>query len=282
MTDDGTGPNPYSPLYEAEHGARFERRRLIQEYEVAYDCRLIVVSDAIFPYAVALWEELLHDVTATRNLHVILNSPGGDGETAIRLVRAAQERCARLTIVIPDQAKSAATLLTLGAHDILMGPTSDLGPIDPQFQIPGKPDLVSAKSIIAAVDDATQRVQASPETYPLWASMLADVTAIMVQQARAALARTGDQMREALESNPSRDASEVERLVSILQKPLIDTPQSHGAVISAKDAAAFGLPVTRIAADSDHWRAIWRLWFKYLVLGSVRVYESAKASQVLT
>ena len=49
-------------------------------------------------------------------------------------------------------AKSAATLLTLGAHHIMMGPASDLGPIDPQFFINN--ELVAAKDIIAAVDDA--------------------------------------------------------------------------------------------------------------------------------
>lgn len=71
----------------------------------------------------------------------------------MRLVRSAQARCRRLTVIVPDQAKSAATLLALGAHQILMGPTSDLGPVDPQFQL-GENDLVSAKAIIAAVEKA--------------------------------------------------------------------------------------------------------------------------------
>ena len=46
------------------------------------------------------------------------------------MVRSMQLRCKELTAVAPDMAKSAATVLCLGVHHILMGPGSDLGPID--------------------------------------------------------------------------------------------------------------------------------------------------------
>jgi len=52
---------------------------------------------------------------------------GGDGETAVRLARATQGRCKEFTVIIPDQAKRADTILALGAHYILMGPVGDLG-----------------------------------------------------------------------------------------------------------------------------------------------------------
>ena len=38
----------------------------------------------------------------------------------------------RLRMIVPDLAKSAATLMVLGADSILMSDTSELGPIDPQ------------------------------------------------------------------------------------------------------------------------------------------------------
>jgi hypothetical protein len=270
----------YTPLYESQHASRFERRSLVEQYEADRNCRLIVVSDAIFPYAVVFWEELLSGVDTSCDLHVMLNSPGGDGETAIRLARSAQARCKSLTVVLPDQAKSAATLLTLGAHRILMGPASDLGPVDPQFQINDRGDLVAAKDILAAVDDASAKVQAAPETYPLWASLLSDVTAIKVQQARAAIARSGDLLREALASNPDRSDEEVRALFDRLKGPLIEEPQSHGAVFDADDAAAAGLPVEKMDPAGAQWSAVWRLWAKYAVLGNVAVYESARASQI--
>src|SRR5215469_115603 len=126
---------PRSPLFYAQNALRYERQQLIRNYQDAYDCRLIVVVDQIFHYSVQLFEELLFNASPEQDLHLLLWSPGGDGEVAVRLVRSAQARCRALTVIVPDIAKSAATLLILGADRILMGPTSDLGPVDPQFQV---------------------------------------------------------------------------------------------------------------------------------------------------
>lgn len=280
MGSDPSESSAYTPFYAAQHVARFDRQAAIRSYEEKHTCRLIVVSAAIFPWSVVYWEELLSDVERGCNLHVLLNSPGGDGETAIRLVRMAQARCDQLTVVLPDQAKSAATLFTLGAHAIWMGPASDLGPVDPQFQLePGGP-LVAAKDIIAAVDDASAKIQAAPDTYPLWASLLSDVTAIRVQQARAAIQRSGDLLREAIESNPDRDQPAVDALAQSLKGALIDNPQSHAAVFDADDAVQAGLPARKLDPFDDDWKDIWNLWAKYVALNAA-VYEGTRASQLL-
>ena len=192
----------------------------------------------------------------------MLDSPGGDGEIAVRLVRAAQARCNELTVIIPDQAKSAATLLTLGADHILMSPSSDLGPIDPQFFRSGQ--LVSAKDVIAAVDDAAQKVQESPDTYPIYASLLSDVNALMVMQARSALDRTADLLEEALRSNPNRSIERVENLKDNLEGPLINNPKSHSALFGAHDAIRAGLPATIVDLGGEQWNLIWKLWGQVL------------------
>jgi hypothetical protein len=269
-----------SPLFHAEQAGRYDRQSLINTYEGKFKCRLIVVLDAIFPYGVTLFEELIYDADPEEDLHLLLWSPGGDGETAVRLVRAAQARCRELTVVVPDLAKSAATLLVMGAHHILMGPTSDLGPVDPQFQLLDG-SLASAKDIIAAVDDATEKVQKAPDTYPIHASLLGDITALMVQQARAALERTSDLVEEALKSNPDRTDKEVSELQKTLRRPLIEAPKSHAALFGADDATRAGLPVTKADPRSEQWQMIWRLWAKYFALGPPRAYEGHYASKIL-
>ena len=164
------------------------------------------MSDALFPHSITPFEEVLFDANPSEDLHIFLGSPGGDGETALRLVRQAHARSRRLTVIVPDQAKSAGTLFVLGAHSIVMGPTSDLGPIDPQFLLRDG-SLVAAKAIIAAVDEAERRIQENPATYPLHASLVADVTGILVQQARDSLARTDDLLLAALGCVPDRSTS---------------------------------------------------------------------------
>ena len=269
-----------SPLYEAHHAPRYERQALIRHYQQAYQCRLVVVADILMPNSVTLFEETLFDADRSQDLHIMLATPGGDGETAIRLVRQAQSRCKELTVVVPDQAKSAGTLFVLGADHIYMGPTSDLGPVDPQLLLPDG-SLGAARAIIAAVEDAEQRIQANPQTYPLHATLLADISALMVQQARDALARTKDQVTEALSCVRKRGAKEVKELALKLHGPLIGDTQSHGATISASDAKGFGLPVTEATHDEQRWRDLWRLWMKYRAQSEAKVYESESASVII-
>jgi hypothetical protein len=78
----------------------------------------------------------------------------------------------------------------------------------------------------------------------------------MVQQARSALDRSGDLVREALLSNSDRTLEQVDQLAQALQEKLIDLPQDHGAVVGAKDAEEAGLPVRHADPRSDQWRAM--------------------------
>ena len=267
-----------SPLFEAQNALRYERQEIIRNYQSTYDCRLVVMSDVIFSRSINLLDEMLYDARPEEDLHVLLYTLGGDGETALRLIRQAQSRCKELTVIVPDQAKSAGTLFALGADRIYMGPTSDLGPVDPQFMLSGS--LAAGKAIIAAVEEAERRVQQNPQTYPLHASLLGDITGLMVQQARDALERADGQLREALGSVESRSSETVKEMVATLRGPLLDDSPSHGAVISSKGARALGLPVEEANPTDPRWQTVWRLWAKYVALGAEYVYEGQTASHV--
>ncbi len=275
--DDEPQPS-LTPFFEAAHTNRFERQRLIRKYEDEFGCHLVVLVDAIFPQAIAYFEDLLHDVDRDRDLHLLLASPGGDGETALRLLRAAQARCRRLVVLVLDRAKSAATLIALGAHEIVMSSTSDLGPIDPQF--PRGAELISAKDIIQAVERATLEVREFPDTYPFHASLLSDVNAMMVENARRAMGRTKSQLHEALVANPERSEEETVQLESQLTGPLIDAAESHSALFGLREAMDTSLPVRSLDPESAQWRLIWRLWTRYVASDS-SFYEGRRASHAI-
>lgn len=283
----GVSAPPRTPLFLAQHSERYARQSLIREYEESVRVNLIVVIDQIFPDNLTYLEELLFDLDSGKPLHLLLASPGGDGETAIRMVRTLQSRCSELTVLVPDMAKSAATLLCLGAHKIVMGPAGDLGPVDPQLQIPGGRSLASAKEIVAAIDEAEDRIRNNPDSFPLFASLLSDLNMLMVEQARSSLGRTEALVREALEACPGRTEGEVNNLAAALKAPLIDDPQSHSAVISCDAAQRFGLPAERADFSSAEWTLVWQLWTRYFVLkcfpaGTTAVYEGRRASAILT
>ena len=262
---------------EAQNSGRYERQALIADYERRASCRLVVMVDGIFSEGVTFLEEIIHDADSAQDLHLMLASPGGDGETAVRLAHSMQARCRELTIIIPTEAKSAATLLCLGAHHIVMAPFSDLGPVDPQIW--DGQYLVAAKHIVAAVDDAVEKVLAHPNVAPIYQTLLADLDAIVVQEARSALSRSNELLDEALRSNPDRTPAETDALRESLQLRLIDRPQSHGALFNADDAAAAGLPVIKADLSGDEWALLWRLWARYFAMGpNRRIYEGRNTS----
>jgi ClpP class serine protease len=69
--------------------------------------------DLIHPDSITLFAELLHGADPDKELHLLLRSQGGDAEVAIRLARMAQASCSKFVVVVPDIAKSAATILAL-------------------------------------------------------------------------------------------------------------------------------------------------------------------------
>lgn len=286
-TDGGghlTTPPFRSPLFFAENRDRYERQELIRKYETATGANLIIIIDQIFQTNMTILEELLFDCDASKDLHVLLASPGGDGETALRMVRSMQNRCKTLTVVVPDMAKSAATILCLGADRILMGPGGDLGPIDPQMILPNH-SLVSAKDIVSAVDEAEERVNKNQGAFPLFASLLSDVNMLMIEQARSALERSSALMKEALGSCPARPSDDVDRLCVSLEPPLIKDPTSHSAVISAEAALGYGLPAETADPQCVEWQMLWALWTRYFALGcwprgNHAIYEGRRASHI--
>ncbi|WP_101848561.1 SDH family Clp fold serine proteinase [Zhihengliuella sp. ISTPL4] len=279
MTDGA--PRQRTHLFSAQHADRYDRQQLIRRYQELTRARLIVMVDQVFHHSVTLLEELLSGASPEQELHLLLSSPGGDGEVAVRLVRAMQARCSRLTIIIPDMAKSAATIMALGAHEILMTASSDLGPVDPQFPINGR--LVGAKEIEQAVKDAEARVAEAPDTFPLYSGLLADVNMLMVEQARSAMARSYTLIEEAL-SCSGLDEDSRSQIAEKLKGPLVDDATMHGATVGPDAARSLGLPVTTVDPESESWQLIWALWTRYFHLGAWpagnrSVYEGELASQ---
>ncbi|MDR2943560.1 MAG: hypothetical protein LBU81_00460, partial [Methanosarcinales archaeon] len=54
---------------------------------------------------------------------------------ALRIITILRERFEHISVVVPYVAFSAATILALGADEIIMHPYSNLGPVDPQLSI---------------------------------------------------------------------------------------------------------------------------------------------------
>jgi hypothetical protein len=83
-------------------------------------------------------------------LNLIINGPGGDGTVAEKIIELCRSHCTKFRVVVPNRAKSAATIIALGADEIVMGYCSELGPIDAQVPVVvgGIPRYISVQSFI--------------------------------------------------------------------------------------------------------------------------------------
>lgn len=88
-----------------------------------------MARDAVPPFLDQL-EALPSNV---KSLDLMIVSTGGDPTVAWQIVSLIRERVSRFSVLVPDAAFSAATLIALGADEIVMHPNGNLGPVDPQL-----------------------------------------------------------------------------------------------------------------------------------------------------
>lgn len=69
-------PYSRSPLFEAQHASRYERQRLIRDYQQEYSCRFLAIISPIYPDLVTLLEEALYDASPAEDLHIMLRTLG--------------------------------------------------------------------------------------------------------------------------------------------------------------------------------------------------------------
>lgn len=137
-------------------------KKIIKKYNLE-NYKIIFLYDdhfSISPYHSNQIYEALHETEQGKNILLILLSDGGKIEPAYLISKTANRlKNKKFVVSIPRRAKSAATLISLGADEIHMGLLSELGPIDPQ--IAGFPALGLSNALEKLAVLATQYPKAS-------------------------------------------------------------------------------------------------------------------------
>lgn len=100
-------------------------------------------------------EKVIDECLNTRrreNVVLILCTFGGDPDVGYRIARCLQQKYKTFTIWIAGPCKSAGTLITVGAHEIVMSDHGEMGPLDIQV---GKKDEIwetdSGLTVLSAI-----------------------------------------------------------------------------------------------------------------------------------
>jgi hypothetical protein len=204
--------------------------------------------------------ELLTEASCDR-IDLLLETNGGFTDATEKVVSILRDQVHDLRVIVPKRAKSNGTLLALAARGIVMGATSELGPIDPLITLqPGQ--AVPAQFLIQAPDE--------------------QVNALLKQAALYAMKQTQKLATDLLRAGmlAGKDPGEVDQVVAALSTR--DTYHSHGSVIDHREARRLGLAVEYLEPSEPLWRWLWLLRCMYEQdarrQGVIKIFEGRKIS----
>jgi hypothetical protein len=197
-----------------------------------------------------------------REVDLLIVSNGGDPISAARIVSLLRERFGKVSVLLPYVAYSAATLVALGADEIVMHPFSNLGPVDPQLIIsrPGQggiPERIAcgaedlrnyfsfAHSLVG-ISDQEQMARA----FELLCKEVGAISIGIAQRSAQLMLALG----EKLLNLHMKDGSQAK----IITETLSRSYHHHGYPLGPSEAEGIGLPVTRPADSLEE--NIWQIW----------------------
>ncbi len=185
-------------------------------------------------------EMVLPESRKLDKLDLFLHSPGGFLDSAYKIIKICKEYSKEFNVIVPLSAKSAATVIALGANEIVMTVFAELGPIDPIIQHPYKPNVrVPARSIkdfFAFLESTeTDKIQVDPQFRVHMSSLL---DPYLIGSYQTALNSSKQIAEILLKENALKN--QLDRVPEAVKK-LTEYYYSHSYVIDRNEAREIGL-----------------------------------------
>ncbi len=235
----------------------------------------------------AMLEEVLLNTRVGKGISLVLNSPGGDGLAAERIINIIRSFSRNnFEVIIPHMAKSAATMISLGAKNVVMSDTSELGPIDPQVIIRegSSAKLIPAHCIIRSYKDlfekaiSTEKGRIEPYLQQLQSYNASEIERLTDMQ----------KLSESIAINTlatgmlgGKDEEYIREKIKIFLVP--DFTRSHGRPIHWRLAKKCGIIVKHVRNNSSLWKKIWEIYIRtdyFVTHKASKVIESVTDSYV--
>ncbi len=254
----------YFQSYEQQRRTdRLERIKAIQEKRkskliVYYSVNLLDFNDA------KLLAELFQSIGKQERLDLFLLSPGGFVDPAFKMAKLCRSFAKKkFSVIIPYYAKSAATLLSLGSDELVMGYPSEIGPIDPRIRVKdnyGREINVSATAIKDALKVIEDLSKGAPEKSLKYMPLIEKINLDTLGEYERALKASQQYAQILLESGRLlKDKTKAKEVAENLATGYY----SHGYAIYAEEAKnKLNFNVIFIEDEKD-WAPIWQLYNLY-------------------
>lgn len=241
-----------------------ERKQLYTTIEQKLDTKIItyVTSDRgnletqISPDCFDVFVDVLDEIGPTEKISLILHTNGGSTSAAWRLVNLIKTFCETFEVIIPNKAMSAGTLISLGAHSIIMTKQAALGPIDPSLTHPLGPQFqagnqlaripVSVEAVRGYLDAAKEDLKVTDAK--VLGSLLQDLSNKVHPLVLGEIFRSQAQIRylgTKLLGGHLEDQEKVKEIINFL----CADSGSHDYTINRREAEELGLPIVKPDAE---------------------------------
>lgn len=262
---------------------------------IAYIAKVGPPNSALSTDDIAPFGSMLATTGSVEDLDLMLHSPGGNGVVAEKIVDMCRHYCKRhFRVIVPNMAKSAATLIALGADEIIMGYCSELGPIDPQKvisaggmiqQISGQSFIQARKALLKELQQlSAQKLETSGILQQLASSSM-DPAFILECQKEVDFAKdfAKKRLRDGMLKIKYPKLSLIKRSqkASTIAENLTSTDQRfiHGRMISPEECKSIGLNVKILSKEDLYWTRIFELYVRaevFLMINSKPERAAAK------
>jgi hypothetical protein len=206
-------------------------------------------------------EGVLQEVDTTNGLCLIISSPGGSGIAAERIINMcrAYSGTGEYWSFVPSRAKSAATMVCMGASKIVMGPSSELGPIDPQWGPSDNGVWFSLANVVRSYDALFGKAVETNGNIQPFLQQLNNYDEREITEFRAAVLLADDIAVRALQAGMLAGSKEadIRKRIDVFCSP--ERTMTHGRPIYHNEAAACGLNVELADVKSGLWKAAYEL-----------------------
>jgi hypothetical protein len=206
------------------------------------------------------FDEVTRSLPLNSKLDILLHSPGGSAEATESIVEILRARFSDIRFIIPNTAKSAATMMAMSGEQLLMDECSELGPTDPQMILvrDGQALAVPAQAIKDQFKAAQEEVNSDPSKLPAWVPILREYGPSLLAQCDNHLALARELVSKWLKSYMFANDSNAELKAEHVAKYLADHNnfRSHSRRVGIADLQALGVDVLDMRTDSALHAAI--------------------------
>jgi ClpP class serine protease len=207
-------------------------------------------------------EEILQKTDLSNGFYLLLSSPGGDSLAAERIINVcrAYSDTEKYSVIVPSKAKSAATMICLGASEILMGKTSELGPVDPQLIMGDR--WFSVFNIIKSYEELFAAAVKEEGNLQPYLQQLANYDAREIEEFRSALDLSKDISIKVLKTGMFKGKTErsIESKIRLFLTP--KDVKVHARPIYVHDILSCGLNINLQDIKSHLWNLIYELYVR--------------------